>query len=245
MIIDNMHDAIEEITDNSIIMIPGFGPGAPWNLLKELYKKKLCNLTIIANSVGLSHGDSNIKTIGDFILNGMVKKIICSFTASPHPSIKGPAEQLILDKKLFSEVVTQGALAEKIRAAAAGLGGFYTKTSINTKLAGNKKIKVINKQSYVFEEPLHADFSLIRAFKADKAGNLIYRLAARNFNPIMAAAAKKTIVEVEQEIEDVRKINSEYIHTPSIYVNRLVQIPKNGIFEVDLLALRTKTRKND
>jgi 3-oxoadipate CoA-transferase alpha subunit len=130
-----------------------------------------------------------------------------------------------------AELVPQGTLAERIRAAASGIGAFYTPTSVGTELAEGKEHREINGRMHVLEYPLHADYALIRAWKADTFGNLQFRLAQRNFNPIMAMAAKITIVEVESAIVDVGGIDPDHVHVPGVYVDRLVKIPPDGIFD--------------
>jgi acyl CoA:acetate/3-ketoacid CoA transferase alpha subunit len=127
-------------------------------------------------------------------------------------------------------VVPQGTMAERIRCAAAGIGGFYTPTSVGTELAEGKEHREINGQTYVLECPLHADYALIRAWKADKLGNLMFRLSLRNFNPIMAMAATTTIVEVENEVLEPGEIDPDQVHVPGIYVDRITKIPEDGIW---------------
>ena len=130
-----------------------------------------------------------------------------------------------------AETVPQGTLAERIRAAASGIGAFYTPASVGTELAEGKEHREIDGRTYVLEYPLHADYALIRAFRADEFGNLQFRLAQRNFNPIMAMAARITVVEIEDEIVPAGETRPDKIHVPGVYVNRLVKIPPDGIFD--------------
>ena len=133
--------------------------------------------------------------------------------------------------EIDAELVPQGTLAERIRAAASGIGAFYTPTSVGTELAAGKEHRDINGRTHVLEYPLHADYALIRAWKADTFGNLQFRLAQRNFNPIMAMAAKMTIVEVECDIVEVGELEPDQVHVSGVYVDRLVKIPPDGLFE--------------
>ena len=124
----------------------------------------------------------------------------------------------------------KGTLAERIRIAAAGIGGFYTPTSVGTELAEGKEHREMNGRTYVLEYPLHADYALVRAWKADKFGNLQFRLSQRNFNPIMAMAAKTTIVEVENDVVEIGELDPDHVHVSGIYVDRIVKIPEDGIW---------------
>ena len=129
-----------------------------------------------------------------------------------------------------AELVPQGTLAERIRIAAAGIGGFYTPTSVGTELAEGKEHRDMDGKTYVLEYPLHADYALVRAWKADKFGNLQFRLSQRNFNPIMAMAAKTTIVEVENDVLEIGEIDPDQVHVSGIYVDRIIKIPDDGIW---------------
>jgi 3-oxoadipate CoA-transferase alpha subunit len=149
---------------------------------------------------------------------GRVRKVICSFPKAIGSTV---FDELYLAGKIELELVPQGNLAERIRAAGAGIGGFFTKTGYGTELAADKEVRLIDGEHYVFETPLHADFALIRASKADRWGNLVYRKTARNFGPIMAAAAKITIAEVD-EVVALGVLDPENIVTPGIYVDRFI-----------------------
>ena len=210
-------------------MSPGFGNvGVPRNLLVALHKQGAKNLTGISNNAG--RPDRGLD-VGMLIEDGRVKKMICAFTAPTHPSQVSTFVKLYNNDEIEAELVPQGTLAERMRAAAAGIGAFYTPTSVGTELAEGKEHREINGRMHVLEYPLPADYALIRAWNADTFGNLQFRLAQRNFNPVMAMAAKITIVEVENDIVDVGELDPDHIHVPGVYVDRLVKIPPEGIFE--------------
>jgi len=227
-----MQEAVADIPDGSSLMIPGFGPGSPWNLMTALYRQGAKDLTTISNGVGFPTGSPDMRSMGDLVMEGRVKKVIAAFTASTRPSRAGTAEDLIRSGAMEAELTPQGTLAERIRAGGAGIPAFYTPAAVGTLLAEGRETRVFNGREYLLEEALFADYAFIRAWKADTAGNLIYRLSARNFNPIMAMAARNVIVEVEQPIVPAGELDPDTIHTPGIYVNSLVQIPPDGIFAV-------------
>ncbi len=222
-------DVVADIPDNSTIMLPGFGgPGTPRNLLAALLQHGAKGLTGISNGSG-GRGDS--MDVGVLIKAGQFDKMIMAFTASPHPSNVTIFDELYQAGKIEAELVPQGTLAERIRAAGAGIGGFYTQTSVGTELAEDKEHRTIDGTEYVLEYPLHADYAFIRAWKADALGNLQYRLTQRNFNPIMAVAAKVTIVEVEEDILEAGEFDPDNVHTSGIFVDRIVKIPPDGIWD--------------
>ena len=221
--------AVADIPDGITFMSPGFGGvGVPRNLLAALHRQGAKNLTGISNNSGSL--DEKID-VGTLIEAGQVKKMICAFTAPTHPSQMTAFHKLYNDNKIEAEVVPQGTLAERMRAAGAGIGGFYTPTSVGTELAQGKEHRELNGRTYVLEYPLPADYAFIRAWRADTFGNLQFRLAQRNFNPVMAMAARVTIVEVESEIVEVGKLDPDQIHVPGVYVDRIVKIPPDGIFD--------------
>jgi 3-oxoadipate CoA-transferase alpha subunit len=155
----------------------------------------------------------------------------CAFTAATHPSQVTPFVRMYNNDEIDAELVPQGTLAERIRAAAAGIGAFYTPASMGTELAAGKEQRDINGRRYVLEYPLHADYAFIRAWKADTFGNLQFRLTQRNFNPIMAMAARITIVEVEHDVVPVGELDPDHVHVPGVYVHRLVRIPPDGLWD--------------
>jgi 3-oxoacid CoA-transferase A subunit len=222
-------EAVADIPDGAVFMSPGFGGvGLPRNLLAALQRQGAKNLTGISNNAGAL--DDKVD-VGTLIAAGQVKKMICAFTAPTHPSRVTPFVRLYNEGKVDAELVPQGTLAERMRAAAAGIGAFYTPASVGTELAEGKEHREINGRMYVLEYPLHADYAFIRAWKADTFGNLQFRLAQRNFNPIMAMAARITIVEVENDIVAIGELDPDQIHVPGVYVDRLVRIPPDGIWD--------------
>jgi 3-oxoacid CoA-transferase A subunit len=221
-------EAVADIPDGSTIMFPGFGGvGAPQNLIAALHRQGAKSLTGISNGHG---GIDGRVDVGTLIEAGQMKKMICAFTAPTHPSRVPPFVRMYNDDEIEAELVPQGTLAERIRAAGAGIGGFFTPTSVGTELAEGKEHREINGRQYVLEYPLFADYAFIRAWKADTFGNLQFRLAQRNFNPIMAMAARITIVEVENDIVPIGELDPDQVHVPGVYVDRIVPIPADGIW---------------
>ena len=213
---DSIDEALADIPDGATIMIGGFGlAGQPSELIDGLIRRAARNLTIVNNNAG--NGDVGLALL---IKSGFVKKIICSFPRqvdSHHFDEKYHAGEIEL------EVVPQGNLAERIRAAGAGIGGFFTPTGYGTMLAEGKETRVIDGKNYVLESPIHADFALIKAHQADPLGNLVYRKTARNFGPVMATAATTTIVQVSEVVE-TGGLDPESVITPGIFVQRIVQV---------------------
>ena len=228
-IYNSFDEAVADIPNGSTIMSPGFGQvGVPRNLLAALSRQGAKDLTAVSNNAGTL--DDKID-IGTLIESGQVKKMICAFTAPTHPSQVTPFVKMYNDDEIDAELVPQGTLAERMRAASAGIGAFYTPTSVGTELAEGKEHREINGRMHVLEYPLPGDFALIRAWRADTFGNLQFRMAQRNFNPIMATAATITIVEVEDAIVEAGEIDPDHVHVPGVYVDRLIKIPSDGIFE--------------
>ena len=221
-------EAVADIPDGATIMFPGFGGvGAPQNLIAALHRKGVRDITGITNDHGGLDGRMDVGTL---VEAGQVRKLVCAFTAQPHPSLVTPFARLYEEGRIEGELVPQGTLAERIRAAGAGIGAFYTPTSVGTQVAEGKEHRVIDGRTYVLEHSLPTDYALVRAWRADTTGNLQYRRSQRNFNPIMAAAATVTIVEVENPIEERGAIPPDEVHTPGIYVDRIVRIPPDGIW---------------
>jgi 3-oxoacid CoA-transferase A subunit len=222
-------EAVADIPDGITFMSPGFGGvGVPRNLLAALGRQGARGLTGVSNNAG--NMDDKVD-VGTLVQAGQVKKMICAFTAPTHPSQVTPFVKMYNNDEIEAELVPQGTLAERIRAAGAGIGGFYTPTSVGTELAEGKEHREINGRMYVLENPLPGDYAFIRAWKSDTFGNLQFRMAQRNFNPIMAMAARITIVEVESEIVEVGQLDPDQIHVPGVYVDRIVKIPPDGIFD--------------
>jgi 3-oxoadipate CoA-transferase alpha subunit len=215
-IVPGMREAMAGIHDGATVMIGGFGnAGMPRELIDALIDQGATDLTIVNNNAG--NGDTGLAAL---LAARRVKKIICSF---PRQSDSYVFDGLYRSGELELELTPQGNLAERIRAAGAGVGAFFTPTAYGTLLAEGKETRLINGKHYVLEYPIHADFALIKALKADRWGNLIYRKAARNFGPIMATAAACTIVQVDQVVE-LGELDPEVIVTPGIFVQRVVQV---------------------
>ena len=222
-------ESVADVPNGATIMFPGFGgTGIPRNLIAALLQQGAKNLTGISNGAG---GRDNKVDVSVLIEAGQMKKMICSFTSPTHPSRISTFVRMYNNDEIEGEVIPQGTLAERIRAAAAGIGGFYTPTGVGTELADDKGHREINGRMHILEHPLHADYAFIRAWTADTLGNLQFRLAQRNFNPIMGMAAKITIVEVENDIVEAGALDPDHIHTPGVYVDRIVRIPQDGIWD--------------
>ena len=227
-IYETMDAAVADIPDGVTILSPGFsGVGVPRNLLAALNRQGAKNLTGVSNNAGTI--DENVD-IGTLVEAGQMKKMICAFTAATRPSQVTPFTRMYNNDEIDAELVPQGTLAERLRCAAAGIGGFYTPTSVGTELAEGKEHREFNGRMHVLELPLPGDYGLIRAWKADTTGNLVFRLTQRNFNPLMAMAATVTIVEVENDIVEAGELDPDAIHVAGIYVDRLVRIPEDGIW---------------
>ncbi|MFO1519166.1 MAG: CoA transferase subunit A [bacterium] len=209
-------EAIADIPDGATLMVGGFGLcGIPENLILALRDKGVKNLTVISNNAGVDDFG-----LGLLLQTRQIKKMVSSYVGE-----NKTFEKQFIDGSLQVELNPQGTLAERIRAGGAGIGGFFTPTAAGTLLAEGKETRMIDGREYVFEKPLKADFALIKAWKGDAYGNLIYRLTAQNFNPMMAMAAKVTIAEVEEVVE-VGALDPNFVHTPSIFVNRILKGPK-------------------
>ncbi|WP_034743722.1 CoA transferase subunit A [Halalkalibacter wakoensis] len=208
----SFEEAVAEIKDGMTLMVGGFGlVGIPENLIKALCEKKTKDLTVISNNCGVDDWG-----LGLLLNNKQIKKMIASYVGE-----NKEFERQVLSGELEVQLVPQGSLAEKIRAGGAGIPAFYTPAGVGTPIAEGRETRVFDGKEYLLEEAFSADVSFIRAWKADKQGNLVYRKTAQNFNPMMAAAGKVTIAEVE-EIVEVGELDPDQIHTPSIYVQGLV-----------------------
>ena len=209
--------AVADVHDGATVMIGGFGTaGMPSELIDALIAQGARALTIVNNNAG--NGETGLAAL---LKGKRVRKIICSF---PRQTDSHVFDALYRAGEIELELVPQGNLAERIRAAGAGIGAFYSPTGYGTLLAEGKETRVIDGRHYVLEHPIRADFSLIKALRADRWGNLVYRKTARNFGPIMASAAKCTIVQVG-EIVKLGDLDPEAVVTPGIYVRRVVEIP--------------------
>ncbi len=213
-ILSSLDAAVADISDGARIMFGGFGgAGFPNNLIQALSRKGIKEITAISNNCGTREGE-----LGIMFKNGQVRHVIAAFPG-PHANY---FQERYAKGEVTCELVPQGILCERMRAAAAGLLGFYTTVGVDTEVANGKEERVIDGKRCILEKPIHADFALIKAAKADELGNLTFRKAARNFNPIMAMAASTTIVEVD-EIVPVGSIEPENVITPAIFVHRIVQ----------------------
>jgi 3-oxoacid CoA-transferase subunit A len=206
-------EALHDVVDGASIMSGGFGLcGNPENLIAAIHKKGVKNLTIISNNCGTTE-----LGLGVLLKARQVSRMIASYVGE-----NKEFERQFLSGELQVELNPQGTLAERIRAGGCGIGGFFTPTGVGTKIAEGKEVRTIDGREYVLEKPLKADFAIIRAWKADRWGNLVFRKTARNFSPLMCMAAKTTIVEVEHLVE-VGALDGDEIHVPSIFVQRIIQ----------------------
>ncbi|KRB73540.1 3-oxoacid CoA-transferase subunit A [Noviherbaspirillum sp. Root189] len=214
-ICDSLQAAVSDIHDGATVMIGGFGnAGMPSALIDALLEQGARELTIVNNNAG--NGETGLAAL---LKAKRVRKIICSFPRQVDSQV---FDALYRSGEIELELTPQGNLAERIRAAGAGIGGFFSPTGYGTLLAEGKETRVIDGRNYVFETPIHADFALIKALRGDRWGNLVYRKTARNFGPIMAMAAKCAIAQVV-EVVDLGELDPEAIVTPGIFVQRVVQ----------------------
>jgi 3-oxoadipate CoA-transferase, alpha subunit len=217
-IADSIAQALADTQNGATVMIGGFGTaGIPNELIDGLIAQGAKDLTIVNNNAG--NGDEGLAAL---LKAGRVRKIICSY---PRQADSYVFDALYRSGKVELELVPQGNLAERIRAAGAGIGAFFTPTGYGTELAKGKEAREINGKNYVLEMPIHADVALIKAERGDRWGNLTYRKAARNFGPVMAMAAKKTVATVH-EIVELGALDPEHIITPGLFVHQIVRIDR-------------------
>ena len=215
--VKSLVDAVQGIKDGSTILVGGFGTsGRPNELLAALLELGTREITIVANNATIG-----TDIIGDLMRARRIRKVVCSFPRGLYG--KTIFDELYASGEVELELVPQGTLAERIRAGAAGIGGFFTKTAAGTELAKGKETRLINGKQYVFEHPILGDIALIKAKQGDRWGNLVYHRGARVNNPVMAGAAKLTIAQVA-EIVDLGVLDPEHIVTPGVYVDRLVEV---------------------
>ena len=213
-------EALADVKDGSTVLVGGFGTaGLPNELVDGLIEQGATDLTIVCNNAG--NGDHGIAAL---LKAGRVRKVICSF---PRQADSYVFDELYRSGKLELELVPQGNLAERIRAAGAGIGAFFCPTAYGTELAAGKETREINGKHYVLEYPIYGDVALIKAEKGDRWGNLTYRMSARNFGPVMATAAKTTIATVHDVVE-LGALDPEAIVTPGIYVSHVVKIERTA-----------------
>lgn len=211
--VKNAREAVADIPSDSMLMMGGFGlSGIPENCIQALLEKDIIGLTIISNNAGVDDFG-----IGLLLKKRMVKKMISSYVGE-----NAEFERQLLSGELEVELIPQGTLAERVRAGGAGIPAFFTPAGVGTEVADGKEVRVFEGKTYLMEHWLRADFSIVKAWKGDTAGNLIFRGTARNFNPIMATAGKICIAEVEELVE-VGALDPNQIHTPGIFVQRIFQ----------------------
>ncbi len=209
-------DAVAGIGDGAVVLVSGFGEaGNPSELIHALIDQGARDLTIVNNNAGNGHVG-----LAALLEAKRARKIVCSYPRSSRSEV---FQSLYAAGEIELETIPQGTLAERLRAAGAGIGGFYTPTTVGTPLAEGKESRVIDGREYVLETPIRADFALVKAETADRWGNLTYRLAARNFGPVMCMAADETIVQVRRIVE-LGEIEPESVITPGIFVDRVVQV---------------------
>lgn len=212
-VIANAADAVALIPDGATILMGGFGLcGIPENLIKALHARGTKGLTVITNNPGMDEFGAGV-----LLKARQIKKMIATYVGDNREF-----ERQFLSGEIEVELVPQGTLSERIRAAGAGIGGFFTPTGYGTLVADGKETRTIDGKAYLFETPLHADFAFVKAWKGDRAGNLVYRRTARNFNPMMATAARVTIAEVEHLVEP-GELDPDHVVTPGIFVKYILQ----------------------
>jgi 3-oxoacid CoA-transferase subunit A len=210
-VVANADEAIRDMQDGAVIMSGGFGlSGNPENLISAIHRKGVKDLVVISNNCGTTD-----KGLGILLQSRQIRKMIASYVGE-----NKEFERQFLADELEVELNPQGTLAERIRAGGAGLGGFFTPTGAGTQIAEGKESRVLEGREMIFEKPLKADYAIVRAWKGDKWGNLVFRKTARNFSPMMCTAARITIAEVENLVE-VGEIEPDQVHVPSVYVKRI------------------------
>jgi 3-oxoadipate CoA-transferase alpha subunit len=216
-IVRTMADAMAGIADGSVVLLGGFGAvGQPNALLDGLIEQGATNLTVACNNAGVGHtGLARLMELG------RVARIICSFPRSSDPVV---FETLYRAGKIELEIVPQGTLAERMRAAGAGVPAFFTATGVGTKMAVGKEHREIDGRTYILEQALRGDVGLVEAWEADRWGNLTFRKAGRNFNPVMAMAGRLTIVQT-QHLRELGEIDPDHVVTPGIFVHRVIHVP--------------------
>jgi len=216
LICESPDEAVADVADGSTVLIGGFGmAGMPVDLIDALIRQGATDLTVVSNNAG--NGDTGLAAL---LAAGRVRKMVCSF---PRQSDSWVFDGLYRAGKIELEVVPQGNLAERMRAAGAGIGAFFSPTGVGTPLAQGKEVREIDGRTYVLELPIRGDVALIGAHVSDRMGNLVYRKTARNFGPVMATAATTSIVQVSQVVE-TGSLDPEAVVTPSIYVDRVVAV---------------------
>ncbi|MGA3092340.1 MAG: CoA transferase subunit A [Terriglobales bacterium] len=228
-VVASAEEAIEDVFDGATIMVGGFGLcGMPENLIRALAKKGVRNLFTISNNVGVDGAG-----MGLLLANGQIRRHIGTYVGE-----NKLLEQMVLNGEVQLDLIPQGTFSERIRAGGAGVPAFFTATGVGTVIAEGKEVREFDGRAYIMERALKADFAFVKAWKGDRWGNLVYRKTARNFNPMMATAARITIAEVEHLVE-AGELDPDLIHTPSVYVKRIFQ---GELFE-RRIERRTVTRQ--
>src|SRR4029077_5643640 len=229
-VVTGADEAIQDVFDGATIMVGGFGLcGMPENLIRALARKGVKNLTTISNNAGVDGFG-----MGLLLANGQIRRHIGTYVGE-----NKLLEEMVLKGTVQLDLVPQGTFSERIRAGGAGIPAFFTPTGVGTVVAEGKEIREFEGREYVMERALRADFAFIKAWKGDRWGNLVYRKTARNFNPMMATAAKVTIAEVEHLV-DVGDLDPDLVHTPSVFVNRIFE----GEFFEKRIERRTVRKAN-
>lgn len=214
---DTAAEALHGVSDGAVVLVGGFGAvGQPHALIDALIEHGARDLTIVANNAGVGR-----KGLARLLELGRVRRVICSFPRSSDPVV---FQELYDAGRIELEIVPQGTLAERMRAAGAGVPAFYTPTAVGTALADGKEVRDFNGQTYVLEHALHGDLALVEAWQADRWGNLVYRKSGRNFNPVMAMAARRTVVQT-QHVAELGALDPEAVVTPGIFVDQVVHVP--------------------
>ena len=232
-LVEGLADAVAGIEDGSTVMISGFGlAGHPVQLIDALREQGARDLTVVSNNAG--NGDTGLAAL---LAAGRVRKVVCSF---PRQADSWVFDGLYRAGEIELELVPQGNLAERIRAAGAGIGAFYTPTGFGTLVAEGKETRTIDGRDYLLEYPLRADYALIGGLKADRWGNVVYRKTSRNFGPIMAAAARTSVVQVDEVVE-LGALDPEQVVTPGIFVDRVVAVGerpwlRDGVFTPEAVS---------
>ena len=237
-VLGSFKEAVADVFDGAVILFGGFGPanGTPSNLIRALAEQGAKNLTIVANTPGMGRPQpgarapmfrkmpANHDNAGLLMQTKQVRKAICAFPGNAAPGAGSPLHDQLAAGTMEVEVIPQGTMAERIRAAKAGIAAFYTATGAGTVVEKGKERRTIDGRDYILEYALKADFAFVRAYKGDRRGNLVYQGTSRNFNATMAGAAKVTIAEVDQVV-DLGDLDPEAVATPGIYVDRVVARP--------------------
>jgi 3-oxoacid CoA-transferase A subunit len=225
-VVASFADAVRDIPDGATIAFAGFADiGMPANLIRALAVQGAKDLTLVANRTGGANLPPDTPDIGLLVERGQVRKVICAFTAPTRRTQKLRFSKYYEAGLVDAELCPQGTLAERLRAAGAGIPAFYTPTGVGTELAEGKESRVFNGREHLMEYALPLDYAFLRAYRADEFGNLQYRRSQRNFNPLMAMAARTVFAEVEEDVLPVGAIDPDQVHTSGVFVHRLVKVP--------------------